>query len=175
MVKTNSSNFNFSICLIRPLQFTSTTCSKCRQSSLRLILLYRVRLKQNKYSVLFLSNGPTKRYTPYKDWRCTTFQNGISFALFTIVPIPLVPVEALFLYHLSWRRRCSYTICPGITAPSHIQGSVRIMALLPEVPRDRLEVVGRFLPRKHPTGTEPHQSDSVMLVLIQNAQDPTCY
>lgn len=39
-----------------------------------------VQLKQNKYPVLLLSNGPTKRYTPYKDWRCTSFQNGINFA-----------------------------------------------------------------------------------------------
>ncbi|KAK7094777.1 putative glycerophosphocholine phosphodiesterase GPCPD1 homolog 2 isoform X2 [Littorina saxatilis] len=39
-----------------------------------------VNLKQNKYPVLFLTNGPTQRYTPYSDWRCTTFQHGISFA-----------------------------------------------------------------------------------------------
>nr|KAG5706623.1 hypothetical protein BaRGS_005693 [Batillaria attramentaria] len=39
-----------------------------------------VQLKQNKYPVLLLSNGPTKRYTPYKDWRCTSFEHGINFA-----------------------------------------------------------------------------------------------
>ncbi|KAL8602133.1 hypothetical protein ACOMHN_007402 [Nucella lapillus] len=39
-----------------------------------------VRLKQNKYPILFLSNGPTQRYTPYKDWRCASFQHGINFA-----------------------------------------------------------------------------------------------
>ena len=53
---------------------------KNRQFNLLLILLYRVHLKQNKYPVLFLSSGPTKRYVPYKDWRCTAFQRGISFA-----------------------------------------------------------------------------------------------
>ncbi|PVD33152.1 hypothetical protein C0Q70_08601 [Pomacea canaliculata] len=40
-----------------------------------------LQMKQNKYPVLFLSNGPTVRYTPYCNWRCKTFNHGISFAM----------------------------------------------------------------------------------------------
>ena len=76
MVKASSSSFSFYGYAVLLLKFISTISLTWHV----LILLYRVHLKQNKYPVLFLSNGPTKRYTPYKDWRCTAFQNGISFA-----------------------------------------------------------------------------------------------
>ncbi|KAK6195505.1 hypothetical protein SNE40_000920 [Patella caerulea] len=42
------------------------------------ILLQR---KQNKYPVLFLSNGPTKRYTPYLDARTRGYDVAMYFAL----------------------------------------------------------------------------------------------
>ncbi|XP_055897088.1 glycerophosphocholine phosphodiesterase GPCPD1-like isoform X2 [Biomphalaria glabrata] len=40
-----------------------------------------IQLKQNKYPVLFLHQGQTQIYTPYKDYRAYSFKNGISFAL----------------------------------------------------------------------------------------------
>ncbi|ESO83899.1 hypothetical protein LOTGIDRAFT_132728 [Lottia gigantea] len=42
------------------------------------ILLQR---KQNKYPVLFLSNGPTQRYKPYMDIRAQGYDNAMYFAL----------------------------------------------------------------------------------------------
>lgn len=38
-------------------------------------------MKQNKYPVLFLSNGPTVKYSPYTDFRAREFDAGIKFAL----------------------------------------------------------------------------------------------
>ncbi|XP_059171983.1 glycerophosphocholine phosphodiesterase GPCPD1-like [Physella acuta] len=40
-----------------------------------------LQLKQNKYPVLFLHQGQTKIYTPYKDYRAYSFKNGIGFAV----------------------------------------------------------------------------------------------
>ncbi|XP_067662543.1 putative glycerophosphocholine phosphodiesterase GPCPD1 homolog 2 [Haliotis asinina] len=40
-----------------------------------------LQMKQNKYPVLFLSNGPTLKYSPYTDYRAREFDAGIKFAL----------------------------------------------------------------------------------------------
>ncbi|BFZ20393.1 hypothetical protein BsWGS_23432 [Bradybaena similaris] len=39
-----------------------------------------LQLKQNKYPVLFLHQGVTEHYVPYKDYRSYEFKSGISFA-----------------------------------------------------------------------------------------------
>ncbi|XP_022900956.2 glycerophosphocholine phosphodiesterase GPCPD1-like [Onthophagus taurus] len=39
-----------------------------------------VRLKQNKYPVMFLTQGDTKRYPPYDDQRCWNMTNAVHFS-----------------------------------------------------------------------------------------------
>ncbi|KAH9496922.1 putative glycerophosphocholine phosphodiesterase GPCPD1 2 [Bulinus truncatus] len=59
-----------------------------------------IQLKQNKYPVLFLHQGQTRIYTPYKDFRAYSFKNGIGFALsehLLITVVHLVTSPSLFL------------------------------------------------------------------------------
>lgn len=37
-------------------------------------------MKQNRYPVLFLTQGVTKRYPPYADPRCHTIQSAVNFS-----------------------------------------------------------------------------------------------
>lgn len=39
-----------------------------------------IRMKQNKFPVLFLTNGVTNKWVPYKDARCKNTQRSFSFA-----------------------------------------------------------------------------------------------
>lgn len=37
-------------------------------------------MKQNKFPVLFLTNGITNKWKPYKDFRCKNTQKSLSYA-----------------------------------------------------------------------------------------------
>lgn len=43
-------------------------------------LHFRLKMKQNRYPVLFLTQGVTKRYPPYADPRCHTIQSAVNFS-----------------------------------------------------------------------------------------------
>ena len=42
--------------------------------------LLRIRMKQNKFPVLFLTNGITNKWKPYKDARCKNTQVSLNYA-----------------------------------------------------------------------------------------------
>lgn len=42
--------------------------------------VFRARLKQNKYPVMFLTHGVTKKYPPFSDPRMWNVENAINFA-----------------------------------------------------------------------------------------------
>lgn len=42
---------------------------------------FRLQLKQNKYPVLFLTQGETKKYSPFKDQRNRSIKMAVWFAL----------------------------------------------------------------------------------------------
>lgn len=42
--------------------------------------VFRLRIKQNKFPVLFLTTGKTERWTPYKDFRCKNTKISINYA-----------------------------------------------------------------------------------------------
>lgn len=48
---------------------------------IRILICLRIRLKQNKYPVMFLTQGVTSKYPPYHDQRCQGVPMAVHFAV----------------------------------------------------------------------------------------------
>lgn len=53
---------------------------KIKNVFISILLNFRVKMKQNRYPVLFLTQGVTKRYPSYADPRCHTIQSAVYFS-----------------------------------------------------------------------------------------------
>ena len=67
--------------LILQARMLLQNCSKMslKQNKIKCINIFRIRLKQNRYPVLLLTQGINSKYDDYSDPRTWTIENGSSY------------------------------------------------------------------------------------------------